>query len=145
MKSIFEEYPIENGSYDDAVTYVRVLIYVANVDGTSKDELTGIKYLIKAHKWPNNCYDDALKNPLSSIKELNLSEETKKVFGPYLIRDSIAVALIEEGYNEVEKNLISKVAEELGINSNQLQKIESAVDNQISATRIWSEVIQHSL
>ena len=47
MKSIFEDYPIENGSYDDAVTYVRVLIYVANVDGTSKDELTELNLLSK--------------------------------------------------------------------------------------------------
>ena len=142
MKSIFETYPIENGSYDDAVQYVRVLLYIAAVDGVHEDEVKGIKYLISAHNWNESCYDDAAKEPLSSISDLGLSNETKKIFAAYLLRDSIAVAHLEGGYSDEEKAQIQNIANELSVASDKLKFIEEAVSQQIGAIRLWSKAIQ---
>lgn len=142
MKSIFENYPIQNGTYEDAVKYVRVLHYVAAIDGVHKDEVKGIKSLIEAHNWSSKCYEDAVREPISSIDDLGLSSEVKKIFAPYLLRDAVAIAFIEGGYSQDEKNQISKIANELEVNSEQLNMIENAVEHQISAIRKWSKAVQ---
>lgn len=141
MKSIFENYPIEDGNYDDAVNYIRVLIYVAAIDGVHEDEIKGIKSLITAHKWAESCYDDAAKEPIHSINDLGLSDETKKVFSAYLLRDAVAVAHLEGGYSNEEKTQIQNIANELSVASDKLKLIEEAVSQQIAAIRLWSKVI----
>lgn len=142
MKSIFENYPIEDGGYDDAVQYVRVLIYVAAIDGVHEDEVNGIKYLISAHKWDQSCYEDAAKAPIHSISDLGLSDETKKIFSAYLLRDAIAVAHLEGGYSIEEKAQIQNIANELSVASDKLKLIEEAVSQQIAAITQWSKAIQ---
>tara|TARA_B100001287_G_C22670422_1_gene524970 strand:- start:1296 stop:1721 length:426 start_codon:yes stop_codon:yes gene_type:complete len=141
MKSIFENYPIENGSYSDAVTYVRVLLYIAAIDGVHEDEVKGIKYLINAHNWAPTCYTDAEKEPITSINDLGLSEETKKVFSAYLLRDAVAVAHLEGGYSDDEKAHIKAIANELSFDPSKLSMIEAAVSDQLSAIRKWSKAI----
>ena len=140
MKSIFENYPIIDGTYEDAVQYVRVLQYVAAIDGVHQDEVKGIKSLINGHNWSSSCYADALKNPIKSINDLSLSDETKKVFAHYLIRDTIAVAHLEGGYSNEESLHIAKIAKELLVSAEILGIIEDAVEKQITATRLWSNL-----
>ena len=141
MKSIFEGYPIVDGTYEDAISYVRVLQYVAAIDGIHNDEKAGIKTLIKSNNGSDKCYDDALAKKISSISDLNLSDEVKKTFAPYLLRDAIGIAYIEGGYSNDEQNQIKLIAEELNISSSALNLIEEAVKHQISATEKWSKSI----
>ena len=142
MKSIFENYPIEDGTYDDAVHYVRVLIYIAAIDGVHEDEIKGIKSLIAAHQWAESCYDDAAKEPIHSISELGLSDEIKKIFSAYLLRAAIAVAHLEGGYSSDVKTQIQNIADELAVSADKLRLIEDTVSQQISAIRQWSKAIQ---
>ena len=66
MKSIFSNYPVENGTYNDAVQYIRVLQFIAGVDGVHEDEVKAIKFLISSHNWADSCYDDSLNEVLLS-------------------------------------------------------------------------------
>ena len=141
MKSIFSNYPVENGTYNDAVQYIRVLHFIAGVDGVHEDEVKAIKFLISSHNWADSCYDDALKSPLKSISELNLSDETKQIFSVYIVRDSVAIAHMEGGYSQIERDHIAAIAKEFLISDDKLRLVEKAVENQINSIRDWSKAL----
>lgn len=141
MKSIFENYPIVNATYEDAVKYIRVLQYIAGIDGIHKVETTAIKSLISAHNWSSSCYNDALKEPINSIGELQFSKDTIKVFAPYLLRDMIAIAHTEGGFSATERKIIKDIANELEISAAQLDNIHLAVSQQFAAIHSWSKAI----
>jgi len=141
MKNLFNSFPVEDGERSDALNLIKILQYVANVDGIDHSEKVGIVGLIKLRSWDPKLYNEALDSPINSISELSYNSETIEVFSNYILRDCIVVAHIEGGYSEIESNLISKIAKELNVSDKTLSEIEIAVDHYVKSINIWSSLI----
>ena len=141
MKNLFNNFPVENGDRSDALNLVKVLQYIANVDGIDHTEKVGILSLISSRGWDPKLYTEALDSPISSISMLPYNSETIGVFSNYIIRDCIIVAHIEGGYSKDESNLISTIANELNVSKQTLTDIETAVDHHVNSVKIWSSLI----
>ena len=141
MKDLFNSFPVENGDRSDALDFIKVLQYIANVDGIDKTEKAGIFSLIKSRGWDTRLYDEALQAPITSISDLSYNSETMEVFANYILRDCIIVAHIEGGYSEDESRHISEIAKELNVSTVTLSKIEDAVDHHVKSITLWSSLI----
>ena len=141
MNNFFSSYPVENATMQDAVTYVSVLFSLAAVDGVVEKETDGIKRLVESNKWNPDIFTEAKKNTNVTIESLNLSQEFIDVMAPYLIRDLCAVALISEGFSEVEERFILSVCNKVGVSQENYSKIRKAVTSQVESITNWAEVI----
>ena len=141
MKNLFNSFPVENGERTDALDFVKILQYIANVDGIDKTEKAGIQHLIKSRGWDPKLYDEALQSPIKSISDLPYNSETIGVFSNYILRDSIMVAHIEGGYSEDESNQISEIAKELNVSKQILSDIEDIGIQHVNSVKIWCSLI----
>ena len=134
-------YPIEGATQKDAVSYVSLLFSLANVDGVDEKELAAIKLLVSENGWSNEVYEEAKLNAGVTIESLNLSPETIKVFGPYLIRDLSAIAHVSNGFSNQEDELINSIREKVGISLEKYSMIKIAVKAQLEAIDNWGNVL----
>lgn len=141
MKNLFNNFPVEDGKRSDALNLIKILQYVANVDGIDHSEKVGIVGLIKLRGWDAKLYNEALDSPINNVSELPYNSETIEVFSNYILRDCIMVAHIEGGYSQIESNLISEIANELNVTKKTLSDIETAVDHHVKSITIWSSLI----
>ena len=140
MKSIFEYFPIVDGKYEDAVKYVRALLYFACLDGLHIEEEKAILNFIHLHGWSPEILSEAKNSPIHKIEDLNLSSEVIEIFAPFLIRDAIGICHVHDGYSNEEKNAIKQLALELNCDDNKLAIIEQAVALQIDAIAHWGRL-----
>ena len=141
MKDLFNSFPTENGTRNDALNYIKVLQYIANVDGIDATEKKGIENLISLRGWDPKIYNEGLESPMGSISELPYNSETIGVFSHYIIRDCVLVAYIEGGYSSEEKSTVMSIANEIGVSEEKLKDIEDAVFHYVSAIEKWSPLI----
>ena len=134
-------YTIEGATQKDAVSYVSLLFSLANVDGVDEKELAAIKLLVSENGWSNEVYEEAKLNAGVTIESLNLSPETIKVFGPYLIRDLCAIAHVSNGFSNQEDDLINSIREKVGVSSEKYSMIKIAVNAQLEAISNWGNVL----
>lgn len=134
-------YPIEGATQKDAISYVSLLFSLANVDGVDEKESAAIKLLVSENGWSTEVYEDAKLNTGITIESLNLSPETIKVFGPYLIRDLCAIAHVSNGFSNQEDELINSIREKVGISSEKYSMIKIAVKAQLEAIENWGNVL----
>ena len=133
-------YPIEGATQKDAISYVSLLFSLANVDGVDEKESAAIKLLVSENGWSTEVYEEAKLNAGITIESLNLSPETIKVFGPYLIRDLCAIAHVSNGFSNQEDELINSIREKVGISSEKYSMIKIAVKAQLEAIENWGNV-----
>ena len=141
MIGILKMYPIEGATQKDAISYVSLLFSLANVDGVDEKESAAIKLLVSENGWSTEVYEDAKLNTGITIESLNLSPETIKVFGPYLIRDLCAIAHVSNGFSNQEDELINSIREKVGISSEKYSMIKIAVKAQLEAIENWGNVL----
>ncbi len=134
-------YPIEGATQKDAISYVSLLFSLANVDGVDEKESAAIKLLVSENGWSTEVYEEAKLNAGITIESLNLSPETIKVFGPYLIRDLCAIAHVSNGFSNQEDELINSIREKVGISSEKYSMIKIAVKAQLEAIENWGNVL----
>ncbi len=134
-------YPIEGATQKDAISYVSLLFSLANVDGVDEKESAAIKLLVSENGWSTEVYEEAKLNAGITIESLNLSPETIKVFGPYLIRDLCAIAHVSNGFSNQEDELINSIREKVGISSEKYSMIKIAVKAQLEAMENWGNVL----
>ena len=111
------------------------------VDGVDEKELAAIKLLVSENGWSNEVYEEAKLNAGVTIESLNLSPETIKVFGPYLIRDLCAIAHVSNGFSNQEDELINSIREKVGISLEKYSMIKIAVKAQLEAIDNWGNVL----
>jgi hypothetical protein len=141
MIGILKMYPIEGATQKDAISYVSLLFSLANVDGVDEKESAAIKLLVSENGWSTEVYEEAKLNAGITIESLNLSPETIKVFGPYLIRDLCAIAHVSNGFSNQEDELINSIREKVGISSEKYSMIKFAVKAQLEAIENWGNVL----
>ena len=141
MIGILKMYPIEGATQKDAISYVSLLFSLANVDGVDEKESAAIKLLVSENGWSTEVYEDAKLNTGITIESLNLSPETIKVFGPYLIRDLCAIAHVSNGFSNQEDELINSIREKVGVSSEKYSMIKNAVKAQLEAIDNWGNVL----
>jgi len=141
MIGILKMYPIEGATQKDAISYVSLLFSLANVDGVDEKESAAIKLLVSENGWSTEVYEEAKLNAGITIESLNLSPETIKVFGPYLIRDLCAIAHVSNGFSNQEDELINSIREKVGISSEKYSMIKIAVKAQLEAMENWGNVL----
>jgi len=141
MIGILKMYPIESATQKDAISYVSLLFSLANVDGVDEKESAAIKLLVSENGWSTEVYEEAKLNAGITIESLNLSPETIKVFGPYLIRDLCAIAHVSNGFSNQEDELINSIREKVGISSEKYSMIKIAVKAQLEAIENWGNVL----
>jgi uncharacterized tellurite resistance protein B-like protein len=141
MIGILKMYPIEGATQKDAISYVSLLFSLANVDGVDEKESAAIKLLVSENGWSTEVYEEAKLNAGITIESLNLSPETIKVFGPYLIRDLCAIAHVSNGFSNQEDELINSIREKVGISSEKYSMIKIAVKAQLEAIENWGNVL----
>lgn len=134
-------YPIEGATQKDAISYVSLLFSLANMDGVDEKESAAIKLLVSENGWSTEVYEEAKLNAGITIESLNLSPETIKVFGPYLIRDLCAIAHVSNGFSNQEDELINSIREKVGISSEKYSMIKIAVKAQLEAIENWGNVL----
>lgn len=134
-------YPIEGATQKDAISYVSLLFSLANVDGVDEKESAAIKLLVSENGWSTEVYEEAKLNAGITIESLNLSPETIKVFGPYLIRDLCAIAHVSNGFSNQEDELINSIREKVGVSSEKYSMIKIAVKAQLEAIENWGNVL----
>jgi hypothetical protein len=141
MKDLFNSFPTENGTREDALNYIKVLQYIANIDGIDETEKKGIENLISLRGWDSKLYNEGLESPMNSISELPYNAGTIGIFSNYIIRDCVLVAYIEGGYSQEEKNSVISIAKDIGVSSETLKQIEDAVFHYVEAIEKWSPLI----
>ena len=141
MIGILKMYPIEGATQKDAISYVSLLFSLANMDGVDEKESAAIKLLVSENGWSTEVYEEAKLNAGITIESLNLSPETIKVFGPYLIRDLCAIAHVSNGFSNQEDELINSIREKVGISSEKYSMIKIAVKAQLEAIENWGNVL----
>jgi hypothetical protein len=141
MKDLFNSFPTEHGTREDSLNYIKVLQYVANVDGIDATEKKGIENLISLRGWDPKIYNEGLESPMDSISKLPYNSDTIGVFSHYIIRDCVLVAYIEGGYSSEEKRTVLSIANEIGVSAEKLKEIEEAVFHYVSAIEKWSPLI----
>lgn len=141
MIGILKIYPIEGATQKDAISYVSLLFSLANVDGVDEKESAAIKLLVSENGWSTEVYEEAKLNAGITIESLNLSPETIKVFGPYLIRDLCAIAHVSNGFSNQEDELINSIREKVGVSSEKYSMIKIAVKAQLEAIENWGNVL----
>ena len=141
MKNLFNSFPTEKGDRGDSLNFIKILQYVANVDGIDISEEQGINRLILSRGWDSKIYKEALDDPIKSISDLPYNSDTINIFANYILRDCILVAYIEGGYSDDEKIQISEIAAELGVSQQTLNSIEQAVEHHIKSIELWSPLI----
>jgi hypothetical protein len=141
MKDLFNSFPTENGTREDALNYIKVLQYIANIDGIDETEKKGIENLISLRGWDSKLYNEGLESPMNSISELPYNAVTIGIFSNYIIRDCVLVAYIEGGYSQEEKNSVISIAKDIGVSSETLKQIEDAVFHYVEAIEKWSPLI----
>lgn len=134
-------YPIEDATYDDAVTYVSLLFSLAQVDGVDEQESSAIKQLVNENGWSIEIFEEAKSKSHITIESLNLSAEAVEVFGPYLIRDLCAIAHISHGFTTKEDELIHSISKKVGVSDQKYGMIKVAVKSQMEALINWSGVL----
>ena len=134
-------YPIEGATQKDAISYVSLLFSLANMDGVDEKESAAIKLLVSENGWSTEVYEEAKLNAGITIESLNLSPETIKVFGPYLIRDLCAIAHVSNGFSNQEDELINSIREKVGVSSEKYSMIKIAVKAQLEAIENWGNVL----
>ena len=141
MIGILKMYPIEGATQKDAVSYVSLLFSLASVDGVDEKESEAIKLLVSENGWSTEVYEEAKLNAGVTIESLNLSSETVKVFGLYLIRDLCAIAHVSNGFSNQEDELINSIREKVGVSPEKYSMIKIAVKAQLEAVDNWGNVL----
>jgi hypothetical protein len=141
MNDFLTTYPVQEVTKQDAITYVSLLISMAEIDGMDQDESDAIKLLIENNKWEKDVYDLALAKGNVSIESLNLSQDFIEVVGPYVIRDLLVIAYISNGFSNAENEHVQLISQKFGVSQENYIRIKQAINSQYEAISNWSHAI----
>jgi len=141
MTDFLTTYPVQEVTKQDTITYISLLISIAEIDGMDQDESDAIKKLIENNKWEKDVFDLALAKGNVSIETLNFTQDFIEVVGPYVIRDLLVIAYISNGFSNAENEHIQLISQKFGVSQESYTRIKQAINSQYEAISNWSHAI----